>query len=239
MNNFEKLNDWVRDTESSIVNLISAIAPWLAPLAPAFMTYQHTRNTLNFPVWIALPGAVTVEILGFSTVSTFLAFWFHNRKKQAEARRAPIGLVIFAFVFYLTLILVSNVLLDTFDNAKWAVITVRGLFTLQSIPAALIVAVRTQHRDLLSVIEKEKADKKNTGHLSGQLSGGSGQNSDNNQTDAIVTDWRKAKKQLSGHQIAAIAKMSTSDIVAAYGVEDRTARRWRKSAQEEESQPFP
>jgi hypothetical protein len=156
---FDRLNEAIRNTESSVVNVISAIAPWLAPLAPAYMTYQHAVGTLGFPVWVAFPVAVVVEILGFSAVSTFLAFWFHNRR-SAASKKAPINVVVFAFLFYLSLIIFANVLLDTFENDKWAVVAVRALFTLQTIPAALIVAVRTQHRDLLAEIEKERANKK-------------------------------------------------------------------------------
>ena len=161
MNFFDKLNATIRNTETSIVNLISTFAPWLAPLAPAFMTYQHAINkeTLNFPVLIAFPVALVVEILGFSAVSTFMSFWFYNKRNKAETKKAPLTLIIVAFAFYLALILVSNVLLDAYGNALWTLITVRALYTLQTIPAALIVAVRTQHRDMISEITKEQHER--------------------------------------------------------------------------------
>lgn len=161
MNFFDNLNDTIRNTENSIVNLISTFAPWLAPLAPAFMTYQHAINkdTLNFPVFIALPVALVVEILGFSAVSTFMSFWFYNRRNRAENKKAPLTLIVIAFAFYLALILFSNVLLDAFPTETWTLITVRALYTLQTIPAALIVAVRTQHRDMISEITKEQNEK--------------------------------------------------------------------------------
>ena len=161
MNFFDSLNDTIRNTETSIVNLISTFAPWLAPLAPAFMTYQHAINkdTLNFPVLIAFPVALVVEILGFSAVSTFMSFWFYNRRNRAENKKAPLTLIVVAFAFYLALILFSNVLLDAFPKEMWTLITVRALYTLQTIPAALIVAVRTQHRDMIAEITKELNDK--------------------------------------------------------------------------------
>lgn len=152
---FDRLNDWIRETESSIVNFLSAFAPWMAPLAPAYMTFQHAQNSLDFPIFIAAPVAILVEILGFSAVSTFMAFWFFNRKNRADAKKAPIGLVILAFMFYLLLIIFSNVLLDTFPGQEWALIVVRALYTMQTIPAALIVAVRVQHRDLLNEYAKD------------------------------------------------------------------------------------
>lgn len=162
MNNFDRLNDWIRDTENSIVNFLSAFAPWLAPLVPAYMTYQHAVGTLGFPQAVAIPAALVVEILGFSAVSTYLAFWFYNRRNPAASKQAPVILVIIAFGFYLVLIVFSNVLLDSFPGERWAEITVRALFTLQTIPAAMLVSVRTQHRELLSEIAKEKRERSET-----------------------------------------------------------------------------
>ena len=129
MNRFDELNDWIRDTENSLVNFLSAFSPWLAPLIPAYMTYDHAYGTLHFPFFFALAGSAVVEILGFSAVSTYLSFWFYNRRNKAEGKKAPLTVVIVAFGFYLTLIIFSNVLLDTFPSDKWAEIVVRALFT--------------------------------------------------------------------------------------------------------------
>jgi hypothetical protein len=225
MNAFDRLNNWIRDTESSIVNIVSAIAPWLAPLAPAYMTYQHARTTLGFPEWVAIPGAVTVEILGFSTVSTYLAFWFHNRKNAAEAKKAPLGIVVFAFIFYLSLIIVSNVILDASGGAKWAVIVVRAMFTLQSIPAALIVAVRTQHRDMLHALTAEKESKRKVTESFPKAES----------LGIAVTDWRKLRPQLTAEQVNAIAQENPKDIGFLYNVSERTARNWRNYAKQEKS----
>lgn len=161
---FDRLNEWIRNTESSIVNFLSSFAPWLAPIIPAYMTYSHATGVLDFPIAVAVPAAMVVEILGFSAVSTFLAFWFYNRRTVAGSKRAPIEVVIIAFVFYLALIVLSNVLLDASKGENWetwAIVGVRALYTLQTIPAALIVAVRTQHRELLADMAKEKREKQN------------------------------------------------------------------------------
>ena len=161
-NIFDKLNEWVNDTEGSMVNALTALSPWLAPLAPAYMTFRHMDEFLQFPLLISLALAFLVEILGFGTVSTALDFWFHNRKEKAGMKKAPLEIVIGVFVFYLVLILVSNVVIDisvAYLSDAWqkgAIILVRALLTLQTIPGALIVAVRTGHRDLLREIKKEK-----------------------------------------------------------------------------------
>ncbi len=213
-NFFETFNAWLRNTESSIVNTISAISPWLAPLAPAFMTFQHASNTLDFPPAVAYPTAAVVEILGFSTVSTSLAFWFYNRRNTAAGKRAPVEIAIGAFVFYLALIVVSNVLLDTFDNAKWAVITVRALFTLQSIPAALIVAVRTQHRDLLAQIEREKnAPRTGSPNKKGK--------------DERETNGSRTFASLTNEEKEYLLRVNSKEAALKLGVTPRAVQKWK------------
>ena len=171
MSFFDKLNDWVNNTEGSLVNFLTAFSPWLAPLAPAYMTYDHMLNILLFDPWLSWVLAGVVEILGFSTVSTGLSFWFYNRANKAKKKKAPLFLVVISFGFYLMLIIVSNVVIDAakefemFEkDLQMAVLVVRALLTLQTIPAALIVAARTGHRDILDEIKQEKEerdDKKN------------------------------------------------------------------------------
>lgn len=243
-NAFDVLNNWIRETESSVVNFLSVFAPWLAPLVPAFMTYQHAISpVINFPWYIALPAALVVEILGFSAVSTYLAFYFHNRKierivkakkkrgqpvstLQKSKRRAPIEVVVFAFAFYLALILTSNVLLDSFPSERWAVISVRALFTLQTIPAALIVAVRTQHRELLKQMSKETS-----GKVSGNLQGDS--ETSPKLSEKLPKDWRKLRPTLTERDVANLANMDTLQVKAVavqYEVDEKTVYNWRRRA---------
>jgi hypothetical protein len=79
----------------------------------------------------------------------------------------------------------------------------------------------------------------NGGQLTGQMTGTDGQKPDNNQTDIKVTDWRSAKKQLTGQQIHAIAQSKTSAVMEQYSLSDRTARRWIEAAKKESPPPFP
>lgn len=229
MNRFDRVNDWIRNTESSIVNFLSVFAPWLAPLTPAYMTYQHASGVLEFPNYIALPASILVEILGFSTVSTFLSFWFYNRRNQAQAKRAPIEVVVFSFAFYLALIIFSNVLLDTFPSERWAEITVRALFTLQTIPAALIVAVRTQHKDLLSEIRRERQEK---------LSERTPQVTEPEQkvSENFPKDWRQLRPRLSESDVANLASMSADQVKEfsrKHNIDVRTVTNWRAYARKE------
>lgn len=234
-NIFDRLDEWINSTEGSLVNALTAFAPWIAPAAPAYMTYQHMVNFLDFPAWLAGGLALLVEILGFGTVSTGLDFWFYNRRERAGSKKAPLGIIIGTFVFYLVLILVSNVVIDianAYLNENWqkaAIITVRALLTLQTIPGALIVAARTGHRDLLREIKKEKEQK---------VSGKKEKVSEDEQkvTESFPKDWRKLRPTLSYQQVVELAALTSEEVketAKLYQVDERTVTNWRKYANEE------
>jgi len=234
---FESFDDWINDTEGSIVNALTAFAPWLAPLAPAYMTYKHMVDFLNFPNVLALCLALLVEILGFGTVSTFLDFWFYNRKESAKVKKAPLGVVVFSFGFYLSLIVVSNVIIDiakafgTEANIQWSIIVVRLLLTLQTIPGALIVAVRTGHRDLLKQIKKDKEEKGRK--VSETREGKSGKNSETFRN--FPKDWRSLEPMLTKEQVIEIANLSPKgvrDWANEIGVTEKTITNWRSNARD-------
>lgn len=236
MNNFfDRLNEWVNDTEGSLVNFLTAFSPWLAPLAPAYMTFRHMDEFLKFPFLISLALALLVEILGFSTVSTALDFWFHNRKEKAGIKRAPLEVVIGVFVFYLALILVSNVVIDVsmaYLSEGWqkgSIIVVRALLTLQTIPGALIVAVRTGHRELLREIKKEKEQKlsENQGNSRGE----SGKFSQN-----FPKRWSELRPTLTWEQVVWWSQIDSTQVkekAKLHQVDERSIVNWRKYALQE------
>lgn len=242
MNIFDKWDEWVNLTEGSVVNFLTAFAPWLAPLAPAYMTYKHMIEFLHFPQYISIPLALLVEILGFGTVSTGLDFWFHNRRERSNFKKAPIEVVVGVFIFYLALILVSNVVIDismaylTSGWQKGAVIIVRALLTLQTIPGALIVAVRTGHRELLATIKKEKAE-----HDSGKFQENSRKvpervESSLESSKESSTDWRKVRPTLSRKDLENLARLAP-DQMRQYSVSTgytyKTISNWRARARAE------
>lgn len=228
MNTFEKINDWIRGVETSFVNLISAVAPWLAPIAPAYMTYQHAVDVLSFPLWVAVPVAVVVEILGFSAISTFMTFWFFNRRNKANYKKAPTGWVIFAFAFYLALIVASNILLDMFNNAEGAVIAVRALYTLQTIPAALIVIARAGHKSLLAEIASERAA--NEANEPANRSRTDSPEANEQRTDSRTYDG------LTNADKYYIVNTESKSVADELRVSQRSVQKWRKRIQEEISQ---
>lgn len=165
-NFFERANRAIRDNETLVVNLFSAIAPWGAPLIPASMTFDNMVNKLGYHPAVALVGAGVVELLGLSTVSTSIGFWLNNRRRQAEYKRAPFEVAIGSFVFYLVVILMVNVILDaahilaaTYPWIEdWTGVFAKMLLSLLSVPAAIIMAVRTNYKNMLDAYSQEVAE---------------------------------------------------------------------------------
>lgn len=214
MNIFDRINKWIEDVEYSVVNVISSIAPWLAPLAPAYLSYFHMRNILEFPVWVSLSIAGVVEMLGLSTISTFLEFWNHNRHYSADKNKVPVLIPVFSFFFYLGIVLTVNVMLEVSPNGN-APIMAKAFLTLLTVPAAATLAVRVMHRDIRDGLKKPlKSHENKIPEISGNL--------------PRSADWRTVPHQ----DRMKISTMTPKMISQGYAVSERTARNWKENALE-------
>lgn len=229
MNFFDNVNEFIRDVEGSVVNLLASIAPWFAPLPAAYMSFWHMTSSLLYPVYIATPVAIMIEILGFSTISTGLDFWSWNRryKSGGSLKRAPLGFVAVAFGYYLFVIISMNVVLDIAKSfpdivsERWSVIGVQALLTTMTIPAGLIVATRVQHKELLDEIKQLKLAKKM------KVS-----ESFNTEPNKAVS-WRTFSKTLSGEEMEFIATAPIQEVINKYGLIERTAYNWQEYAKKQ------
>lgn len=98
--------------EVSLINNIAAITPWLAPVAPAYIAWDHMTHVLFFPPIVSIIVAGVVEFLGLSTVITATQFWDWNDSKRQSDQSAPFWIALASAGFYLVIIVTINVLLD-------------------------------------------------------------------------------------------------------------------------------
>jgi hypothetical protein len=157
MNIFEKISDIVNGIEDSVINLLCVLAPWFVPVIPAYLTYSHTIDELSFPFWVAWTAAFVVEVLGLASMRTSISFFEHNKRYSKDTNRAPVGLSISTYIFYLFVILTVNVLLDLTKGVSWINVLAIGLFSLLSVPAGLLIAIRTQHMELLKLLSEQRS----------------------------------------------------------------------------------
>lgn len=214
-NIFDRANDLIRSGESSLVNLLSAVAPWGAPLAPAWMSFSGMQSHLSYPWWVALVIAFVIEILGLATVHTTILFWRHNRRYTKEFRQMPTLLAGGMFILYLVIVLTVNVVMELPQGWEYTPILARALLSLLAVPAAVTMAIRTQHTELLNEIDEKK-------HRSFREK--SQPKSESFQkVSAFPSDWRK----LSRTQKRELAGMTPEQIAGRAGVTERTAFTWR------------
>lgn len=210
---------FVRTLEHRVIDTLSATTPWLSPILPAYMVYQNVLTRLDLPEWVAVATGLAIESLGLITVHTTYQLWSWNQT-AAEANRAPTWVAGAAGGFYLTTVLIVNVVLD-WNRATWDVIVAKGLLSTITIVAAIVVAVRAQHsrrRAEMAVAAAERKAKRQApeyrrGETPAEV---------NEPTEAWPGDWRK----LSADQRDGLRGLSAAEIAEVAGVDGRTARNW-------------
>lgn len=156
---FERLTYIIKGTEASVVELLATVGPWLAPLTPASMTYQHVVHTLGFSEVWGWTTAISVEILGLASGHTMAKFYLHNKRYRAQKDRLPVMPIIITFVFYLAVITTINLSLD-WTQTIWAERIAKLGLILLSVPAIVIVSIRAQHATVLLEKEARHIEKK-------------------------------------------------------------------------------
>jgi len=213
--------------ENMIIDKVAALAPWLAPFIPAYFAaynaYDYLIKGRQWWDWIAvIIIALAVETIGIAGVHTALQFWTWNKYKNKSDNPAPLGLAVAAVLSYVVIIITVNASLDLARVSNPAAlpyieIFAIGLLSLLALNSALIVALRYgqswREREKVERKEERKVNRKLTGNLP--------------ETSVSFDDFRQVPKT----EYSYIAGASTSDICSRYGVTERTARNWRKSAQ--------
>ena len=180
---FEFISEVINSAERSFLDLLSALVPYAVPIIPAFLTFDHVHKMMGFDVWVAWTAAFVTEVLGITSVSTAIRFYRHNAIYAAQAtaaqpaekskgkksnattttknklkNKAPFGLAIFTYVFYLAIVLSVNVLLLIESQSKTAaVIWAIGLFSLLSVPSGILISIRSQFGEMLEEKKEQQA----------------------------------------------------------------------------------
>ena len=158
---FENISTTINEAEKSFLDLLSAMVPWAVPVIPAYLTVYHTMNEMDFPAWVAYTAGFVTEVLGIASVSTAIKFYRHNLKYKDSKNHAPFVLAVGTYLFYLVIILTVNVILEVVAGSRsTAVIVAIGLFSLLSLPSAVLISIRAQHAEVLGEVAERKAERK-------------------------------------------------------------------------------
>jgi hypothetical protein len=140
--------DIVFDWLSSIIgNIASNIAPLLAGILPAYLTWRHIQFTLGFPDWVAWAGAGVIEFIGLGAGTEFMRVWNHNRKYKDEKAKMPMLGPGAAALYYVLIMVAFNVILEASPNSMFWRITSIALFATLAIPGYALIAGKTLRKE--------------------------------------------------------------------------------------------
>ena len=219
----------IKNLESSLIDLIAAVTPWLAPLIPAYLVYHNMAERLNYSQPFALIGAAAVEFLGLSAVHTAVTFWKWNDNRKAD--RAPMWAAVCAGAFYVVIVLTVNAALDIWKDEPSVRIAAHALLSLLSVDAALIIAMRASHARMVRDdadererrrLERIEAKKRELEARQAELKAQEDANQrerDANETRTVTREQFVTLWQSNGHK-------SISALAKEMGVNPRTAQKW-------------
>jgi len=159
---FEWLTFTLTGAERGFLDLLSVAVPYAVPIIPAYLTYYHTVEQMNFPPWVAWTAAFVVEVLGLTSVSTAIRFYRHNQKYKKSDNKAPFWLALGVYIFYIIIVLVVNVILEKIAGVRngWVIFAI-ALFSLLSFPSGVLISIRTQYAEMLEDITDRYSRKPN------------------------------------------------------------------------------
>ena len=166
---FEWLSASINGGERAIIDLASAVVPYLVPIIPAYLMYDHAVRHMGFEDWIAITAGIVVELLGLASVSTAVRFFLYNRRFKKDAKnenpnKAPFKQAMIIYASYVVIVLIVNVILEWQNSTRsgWT-ITAIAAFSLLSFPSGWLVALRTGFAEMLEEKESARANQNQGG----------------------------------------------------------------------------
>ena len=222
---FELLAKVLNGMERGIIDFISAFVPYAVPIIPAYLTFYHTRDMMDFPVWVAWTAAFVVEALGLASVATVVRFYLHNKRYKSEQNRAPFWIAFGVYVFYIVIVIVTNVILEIVADVRGGfIITAIDLFSLLSFPSGVLISIRTQYREMLDDKEEKKTHSKNEAPQTKEPKGKKPASHYQPQIVAMLeAEYAKNQRILTPKEITARLKLDHSN---AKGYVSTTTTKW-------------
>lgn len=159
-NIFDAISGVLNGAERALLDLISVVVPYCVPLPVAYLTFWHTVNMMDFPVWLGWTSAFTIEALGLASVSTAIRFYRNNKAYKSDKERAPFGLALGVYIFYIVVTITLNVVLEIVDGTRqgWIIFSI-GLFTLLSVPSGILISIRSLYTEMLEERDEKKQER--------------------------------------------------------------------------------
>lgn len=139
------LERW-QQVDRLMLEMASLVAPWLAPVASAWLVGERTYTVLGLPWPVAAVFGLAVELLTIGTINRALILWTWNRTRRTNEPTAPLGLAVALVVGCLGITVGLTVLLVVIPGlATWAL----TVFPLLAVIGGMNLALRADHAQRL------------------------------------------------------------------------------------------
>lgn len=152
------------NAERLAIVIVSRIAPWAAPLAPAYLVARATAEHFDAPVYVAVAVAVTVEAVGIAATHITMEMYQYNQTRRKSDPRAPFDVGLAASVSYFFIGITLTVLLELFPEL---IIVAPASFFLLAVVAYVTLALMSGHARRLESIREVKAEQREKRNKSG------------------------------------------------------------------------
>ena len=115
------LKTTINKLEAGALEIMSAVAPWLAPIPSAYLVGKAVTSELGWHISIGIIAAVAVEAVGIVSITNSLRLYEWNQTKRKSDPAAPIWLAYAAVFVYFAVTILLTVLLESFPELNKAV----------------------------------------------------------------------------------------------------------------------
>lgn len=144
--------------EEGIIDFVSKLSPWIAPLPSAWFVHDATVRHLAAGSALAWIIAVVIETLGLTTTHTALGMHAWNKAHASQPeKQAPFGLSVILAVVYVVATLMLITVLEVAPNLQHYA---PAMFPILAVVGAVNLALRSHHnnriRDEKSAVDDDK-----------------------------------------------------------------------------------
>ena len=143
----------IDNAERLAIVIVSRIAPWAAPLAPAYLVARATADHFRAPIAVAVAVAVTVEAVGIASTHITMEMHQYNQTRRKSDPEAPFSVGMLASISYFFIGITLTVLLELFPEM---IIVAPAAFFLLAVVAYITLALMSGHARRLEAIRQQK-----------------------------------------------------------------------------------
>lgn len=143
--------------ERNFVQLIARISPWLAPLPSGYFVARASIASLDLPLVMAIVVGAIIELLGITSIHTWLWLADWNINKRKSDPESPAIFAVFLGVIYLAATVGLTVVLEV---VPFLATYAPAIFPILAVVGAVNLALIAQQQQRENSVQRERQERK-------------------------------------------------------------------------------